>query len=89
MQVAQIHECHVYWQIKISQTIFEKGQPSNISMKLFQNVTSGFRDFFNQFVHLSIEKVAPIHKSHVYWRIKILWTAFEKGHPRNIPVKLF
>ena len=32
---------------------------------------------------------APIHQSHVYGRIKILRTFFEKGHPRNIPVKLF
>ena len=32
---------------------------------------------------------APIHQSHVYGRIKILWTIFEKVHPRNIPVKLF
>ena len=31
----------------------------------------------------------PIHQSHVYGRIKILQTIFEKGHPRNIPVKLF
>ena len=32
---------------------------------------------------------APIHQSHVYGGIKILRTLFEKGHPRNIPVKLF
>ena len=32
---------------------------------------------------------APIHQSHVYGRIKILRTIFEKGHQRNIPVKLF
>ena len=32
---------------------------------------------------------APIHQSHVYGRIKISRTLFEKGHPRNIPVKLF
>ena len=31
----------------------------------------------------------PIHQSHVYGRIKISRTFFEKGHPRNIPVKLF
>ena len=30
---------------------------------------------------------APIHQSHVYGRIKILRTIFEKGQPRNIPVK--
>ena len=32
---------------------------------------------------------APIHQSHVYGRIKISRTFFEKGHPWNIPVKLF
>ena len=32
---------------------------------------------------------APIHQSHIYRQIKILQTFFEKGHSRNIPVKLF
>ena len=32
---------------------------------------------------------ATIHQSHVYRQIKISLTLFEKGHPRNIPVKLF
>ena len=32
---------------------------------------------------------APIHQSHVFGRIKISRTIFEKGHLRNIPVKLF
>ena len=32
---------------------------------------------------------APIHQSYVYGRIKISWSIFEKGYPRNIPVKLF
>ena len=32
---------------------------------------------------------APIHKSHVYGRIQISGTLFEKAYPRNIPVKLF
>ena len=32
---------------------------------------------------------APIHQSHVYGRIKISRTIFEKDHQRNIPVKLF
>ena len=42
LQVAPIHLYHVCWHIKISQTIFEKGHPSNFSMKLFQSLTSGF-----------------------------------------------
>ena len=44
-------------------TILEKGHQRNISMKLFQNLTSGFReeDFFQEFVHVSIMKEAHIH----------------------------
>ena len=30
-----------------------------------------------------------MHQSHVYGRIKISQKLFEKGHQRNIPVKLF
>ena len=32
---------------------------------------------------------APIHQSHVYGQIKFSRTIFEKGHQRNIPVKVF
>ena len=32
---------------------------------------------------------APIHQSHVYKQIKFLTAIFEKGHPKNILVKLF
>ena len=41
-------------------------------MKLFQNLTSSFReeDFLGISVHVRIVKVAPIHHSHVYERIK-------------------
>ena len=42
MQEAPIHQRHVYGRIKVSQTIFEKGHPRNIPVKLFQNRTSGF-----------------------------------------------
>ena len=64
-------------------------------MKLFQTLTSGFweQDFFalyrHEFLHFHIVQKAPIHQSHIYRQIKILRTIFEKGHPRNIPVKLF
>ena len=42
---------------------FEKGHSRNISMKLFQNLTkNGFREkIFQEFVHVRIVKVAPIH----------------------------
>ena len=42
MQNAPIHQSHVYGRIKISQTIFEKGYPRDIPVKLFQNLTSGY-----------------------------------------------
>ena len=37
-----MHQSHVYGRIKILQTVFEKGHPRNIPVKLFQNLTSGF-----------------------------------------------
>ena len=42
MQEAPIHQSHVYGWIKRSPTIFEKGHPRNIPVKLFQYLTSGF-----------------------------------------------
>ena len=90
MQEAPIHQSHVYGRIKISRTVFEKGHPRNIPVKLFQNLTSSFRE--GDFLRISscpIMPEAPIHQSHAFGRIKILPTIFEKGHQRNIPVKLF
>ena len=34
----------IFGQIKILQTVFEKGHPRNIPAKLFQNLTSGFEE---------------------------------------------
>ena len=48
VQKAPIHQSHVYGRIKISRTIFEKGHPRNIAVKLFLNQTSSFwEDFLN------------------------------------------
>ena len=44
---------------------------------------------FQEFLHVLIVQEAPIHQSHVNRQIKISRTIFEKGHQRNIPVKLF
>ena len=90
MQKAPIHQSHIYRQIKILRTIFEKGHSRNIPMKLFQNLTSSFEE--EDFLRISschYSARAPIHQSHVYGRIKISPTFFLKGHPRNISVKLF
>ena len=150
MQKAPIHQSHIHRKIKILRTIFEKGHPRNIPVKLFQNLTSGFGEksflrisscpysaksphspepYFRQIkilrskfceqvlkrvtqgiflwnyfkiwpavskkkiiwalLHVPILREAPINQSHVYGWIKISRTVFEKGHPRNIPVKLF
>ena len=90
MQEAPIHQSHVYGWIKILRTIFEKGHERNIPVKLFQNLTSSFgEDFLRISSCPYIVQDAPIHQSHVFGRIKILQTIFEKGHPRNIPAKLF
>ena len=59
-------------------------------IKLFQNRISSFRE--EDFLRISsslYSASSPICQSYVYWRIKILQIIFEKGHPRNIPVKLF
>ena len=70
---------------------FEKGHQRNITVKLFQNLTSIFGE--EDFLRISscpyIVQEAPIHQSHVFGWIKISQTFFEKGHPRNIPEKLF
>ena len=76
---------------KFREKIFEKGHTRNIPVKLFQNLTSNFgeEDLLRISLCPYIVQEAPIHQSHVYGRIKISQTIFEKGHARNIPVKLF
>ena len=88
------YRCHqlpvVFRKIKTSRTVFEKGHQRNISGKLFQNLTSRFREEeFSEFFHVCIVQVAPVHQSHVSRLIEISRTPFKKGNPRNISVKLF
>ena len=78
------------WTDKNFANIFEKGHQRNIPVKLFQNLTSNFgEDFLRISSCPYIVQEAPIHQGHVFGQIKISQTNFEKGHPRNIPVKLF
>ena len=44
LQKAPIHQSHIYTQIQILLTIFKKGHSRNIPVKLFQNLTSSFRE---------------------------------------------
>ena len=61
-----------------------------IPVKLFQNLTRGFREQdFIRISYVCIVQKAPFHQSHINRQIKILRKVFEKGYPRNIPVKLF
>ena len=62
---------------------------ANNLVKLFQILTSGFGEV--DFLRISSysAKSPPHHSGHVFRRIKISRTSFEKGHPRNIPLKLF
>ena len=91
MPETPILHSHVYGGIKISRTLFEKGHPRNVPVKLFQTLTSSFREEY--FLRISscpyIVQEAPIHQNHVFGLIKISRTIFEKGHPRNILAKLF
>ena len=89
----------VYRPIKISQKIFEKGHSRNISMKLFQNMTSSFReDGFLRICSCLYSESSPHSPEPCSWIDKNLTIfekghsrniVFEKGHPSNIPVKLF
>ena len=79
MQEAPIHQSQVSGRIKISRPIFDKGHPRNIPVKLFQNLTSGFREEdFLRILHVLIVLEAPIHQSHVYGRVKICEHFFKK-----------
>ena len=44
VQEGPIYQSHVFGRIKTSQTLFEKGHPRNIPVKLFQNLTGGFEE---------------------------------------------
>ena len=89
MQEAPIHQSHVFGQIEISQTIFEKGHPRNIPGKLFQNLTSGFEEDFLRISSCPYSARIPHSPEPCLWTDQDLANNFEKGHPRNIPLKLF
>ena len=89
MQEAPIHQSHVYGRIKISWTSFEKGHLRNIPVILFQNLTSSFGEDFLRISSCPYSARSPHSLEPFFGPIKISRTFFEKGHPRNISVKLF
>ena len=74
---------------KFREQHFKEGHQMNIPVKLFQNQTSSFGEDFLKISSCPYSARSPIHQSHVFGRIKISPTIFEKGHLRNIPVKSF
>ena len=88
------HGSNVFQQIKISQTIFEKGHTSNNLVKLFKILTSIFgEDFLRIFSCLySAKSIHPTPSPP--WRPcfstdQNFANNFLKSHPWNIPVKFF
>ena len=57
MQKAPIHQSRIYGQIKILRTLFEKGHPKNIPLKLFQNLTGSFGE--EDFLRMSLQCEKP------------------------------
>ena len=77
--------------------LFEREPPKEHSCEFCKNPVNSFleevflkEEFMDACTHRRTDargtQEVPIHPSHVYGRIKILHTIFEKGQPRNIPV---
>ena len=79
-----------FGRIKISRTNFEKGHPRNIPVKLFQNLTCNFGE--EDFLRISscpYSARSPNSSEPCFLADQNFANNFEKGHPRNIPAKLF
>ena len=74
--------------LKVSCTLCGKGQPSNLPLKVFQNETSRFREVFLRFSSFPYS-ASSSHAPEPCFLMDQNFAAFEKGHPRNNPVKLF
>ena len=84
MQVALIHKSYVYWQIKILQTSFEKGHPKNIPVKLFQNLTSGFKEEdFTRISTCPYSARSPHSQEPCLWTDPNLGNNFRNGSPKE------
>ena len=81
---APIHQSHVFGQIKISQTLFEKGHPRNIPPRLFQNRTSGFEE--EDFLRISsclYTAKSPHSPEPCLWMDQNFANNFWKGSPKE------
>ena len=80
---------HVFQRIKILQTIFEKGSPEEQSCEIISKSEKLFQRRRISLKSIQRKKASPSHGGHVFRRIKISQTIFEKGHTTNNLVKLF
>ena len=84
MREVPIHHSHVYGGIKISRTIFEKGHPRNIPVKLFQNLTSSFGE--EDFLRISscpYSARSPHSPEPCLWMDQNFADNFLKGSPKE------
>ena len=86
MQEGPIHQSHVYGRIKILRTSFEKGHQRNISVKLFQNLTSSFREDFLRIFSCPYSARSPHSPKPCFLADQNFANNFRKGLPN---AKLF
>ena len=83
MQEAPIHQSHTN-RSKYCEHFLKRVSQGIILWNYFKIRPAVLREYF-----LRISSCPYSVRSHVFGQIKILWTIFEKGHLRNIPMKLF
>ena len=83
MQEASIHQRHVYGRIKISRTIFEEGHQRNIPVKLFQNLTSSFREDFLRISSCPYSARSPHSPEPCFWVDQNFANMLWKGSPKE------
>ena len=83
VQEAPIHQSHVFGRIKISQTIFEKGHPKNIPAKVFQNLTSCFKEDFLRISSCPYSARSPHSPEPCLWTDLNFANTFWKGSPKE------
>ena len=78
-----IHQSHVYGWIKISRTIFEEGHQRNISLKLFQNLTSSFGEDFLRISSCPYSARSPHSPEPCFWVDQNFSNMFRKRSPKE------
>ena len=84
MQKSPIQQSHIYRQIKILRTIFEKGHSRNIPVKLFQNLTSSFEEEdFSRISSCPYSARSPHSPEPYLWTDQNFANTFWKGSPKE------